>query len=309
MRKGIQFLHHKYAHWVILLWTLIILSGCSYFSRSTGEVVVAKVDEKVYLLKDLKSQLPSGMTKPDSLARVNDILTRWIKKELLLKMAEDNLDESQKDLTKELEEYKNSLLIHRYQSQLLSQKLDTVLTPEDIRNYYASHPEKFTLDFNIVKAVYVEIPKNLAKSDQIKRWMSENSSRSMSELESYSFQYASKFDHFNSEWVDLNTILARIPGVNESPEQILKGTKFHQFSDLNNYYFLLINDYIPAGEKAPYDFVKDRIESLILNTRKMEFLQDLEKNIYEKGKRENRFTIKELNNNGTIGRLNDLLRK
>jgi hypothetical protein len=208
-------------------------------------------------------------------------------------MAEENLDENQRDLSKEIEEYRNSILIHRYQQQLLTQKLDTVLTETDFRHYFEIHPEKFRLDINIVKAVYVEIPKNVAKTDQIKRWMTENSARSMSELESYSFQYASKYDHFNNDWVDFNTILARIPGVKEQPDELLKSSKFHQFSNLNNYFFILINDYIPEGEKAPFSFVKDRIESLILNSRKMQFLQDLEKNIYEKGKRENRFTIKE----------------
>ena len=279
---------------MLLLFAGMLLSGCRYLNRSADEVYVAKVDDKVFLLKDLRSQLPTGMRKSDSLARVNDILTRWVKKELLLKVVEENLDANQRDLSKELEEYGNALLIHRYQQQLLSQKLDTVLTQEDIHRYYDNHPDKFTLDYNIVKAVYVEIPKNVAKADQIKRWMSENSPRSMSELETYSFQYASKFDHFNNEWVDLNNILSRIPGVKEPPEQMLKNSKLHQFNDLNNSYFLLINDYILAGEKAPFDFVKDRIESLILNTRKMEFLQDLEKNIYEKGKRENRFIIKEL---------------
>ena len=291
--RGPIYLLQPYA-WILLLWAVVALAGCRYLNRSADEVYVAKVDDKVYLLKDLRSQLPTGMTKADSLARVNDILTRWVKKELLLKVVEENLDANQRDLSKELEEYGNALLIHRYQQQLLSQKLDTVLTQEDIHRYYDNHPEKFTLDYNIVKAVYVEIPKNVAKADQIKRWMSENSPRSMSELETYSFQYASKFDHFNNEWVDLNSILSRIPGVKEPPEQMLKNSKLQQFNDLNNSYFLLVNDYILAGEKAPFDFVKDRIESLILNTRKMEFLQDLEKNIYETGKRENRFIIKEL---------------
>lgn len=278
------------------MWVAFIVAGCRYFKGSSNEEYVAKVDNNTFLLKDLKAQLPAGMTKPDSLARVNDILTRWVKKELLLKMAEENLDENQKDLSREIEDYRNSILIHRYQQQLLNQKLDTVLTEADIRHYFDIHPEKFRLDINIVKAVYVEIPKNVAKTDQIKRWMSENSARSMSELENYSFQYATKYDHFNNDWVDFNTILARIPGVTEQPDELLKSSKFHQFSNLNNYYFILINDYILAGEKAPYDFVRDRIESLILNTRKMEFLQDLEKNIYEKGKRENSFTIKEFKN-------------
>jgi len=281
-----------YTSRLLLLGIIFSLSNCSYLGYKQEDPIVAKVFDKVYLLKDLKSQLPVGMTKPDSLARVNDILTRWVKKELLLKMAEENLDESQRDLSRELEEYRNSMLIHRYQQQLLNQKLDTVLTPADIRNYYDNQPEEFTLGSSIVKAVYVEIPKTLAKTDQIRKWMAENSTRSMSELESYSFQYASKYDHFNNDWVNFGTILGRIPSVKEEPEQLLRNSKFHQFSDLNNYYFILINDYILAGEKAPFDFVKDRIESLILNTRKMDFLQDLEKNIYEKGKRENRFTIK-----------------
>jgi hypothetical protein len=293
MQKRNQFHHLRNPYLFLLLFGVFAISGCSYINSNPDEAYVAKVDEKTYLLKDLKSQLPAGMTKPDSLARVNDILTRWVKKELLLKMAEENLDENQRDLSKEIEEYRNSILIHRYQQQLLTQKLDTVLTETDFRHYFEIHPEKFRLDINIVKAVYVEIPKNVAKTDQIKRWMTENSARSMSELESYSFQYASKYDHFNNDWVDFNTILARIPGVTEQPNELLKSSKFHQFSNLNNYYFILINDYIPEGEKAPFSFVKDRIESLILNSRKMEFLQDLEKNIYEKGKRENRFTIKE----------------
>ena len=94
--------------------------------------------------------------------------------------------------------------------------------------------------------------------------------------------------------MDFNAILARIPGVKGDPEQLLSNSKFHQFSDLNNFYYLLIHDYIFVGEKAPYDFAKDRIESLILNSRKMEFLQELEKNIYEKGKRDKRFAFKEL---------------
>jgi len=293
MRESIHIRNQRHTGWIILLWIFVTLSGCKYFGRSADEAYVAKVDEKTYPLRDLRSQLPSGMTKPDSLARVNDILTRWIKKELLLRMAEENLDEDQRDLTQEMEEYKNALLIHRYQQQLLSQKLDTVINSTDIRQYYDTHTEKFTLDYSIVKAVYVEIPKNVTRSDQIKRWMSENSPRSMSELETYSFQYASKYDHFNNEWVDFNKILSRIPGVTGDAEKLLRASKFHHFNDLNNNYFLLINDYIVAGEKAPFDFVKDRIESLILNTRKMEFLQELENNIYEKGKRDNRFVIRE----------------
>lgn len=294
MRSFSRIRRNSLKGWAITVVVCSLLSGCSLWGGSSDEIYVAKVDDKSYSLHELQSQLPAGMTKQDSLARVNDILTRWVKKELMLRMAEENLDDAQRDLSKELEEYRNSMLIHRYQQQLLSQKLDTVLTEADIRKYYDNHPDKFRLDYNLVKAVYVEVPNAVAKPEQIRRWMNENSTRSMSELETYSFQYATKFDQFNNEWIDFNTILARIPAPKAEPGQLLRISRVLEFNDLNNSYFIKINDYIAAGEKAPFDFVKDRIESLILNTRKMEFLQDLEKNIYEKGKRENRFTIKEL---------------
>jgi hypothetical protein len=293
MCKRKHFFHLGNNGWVILIGLAMVLAGCKYLPSYSNDAYVAKVDEKIYLLKELRSQLPTGMTKQDSLSRVNDILTRWVKKELMLKMAEENLDEDQRDLSKELEEYRNSLLIHRFQQQLLNQKMDTVLTESDIRQYYETNTEKFRLDYSIVKAIFVEIPKDVAKSDIIKSWMIENSSISLGKLESYSFQYASKYDQFNNNWVDFNAILGRIPGTKGDPEQMLRNSKFHQFSDLKNFYFLLIHDYILVGEKAPYDFVKDRIESLILNSRKMEFLQELEKNIYEKGKRDHRFSFKE----------------
>jgi hypothetical protein len=269
-----------------------LLYGCSYFSKSShGDVVVAKVGDKLLLRRELASALQGGITKPDSVNQSKDYIQRWIKQELMLRLAEENLTEDQKDVQRELDEYRTSLIIHRYQQQLISQKLDTVITSENIHQFYDLNPQQFILDQHIVKAIYIEVPKNVAKVDLLKRWMSTLDDKSRNELEKYSFQYATKFDYFNDQWIDLSIIRSRMPAGIINPDADLRRNSFIETYEGNKYYLAAIKDYRLIGDKAPFEFVKDRIANLILNDRKMQFIEELQKNIYQKAKRENLFKI------------------
>ena len=252
---------------------------------------VAKVGDKSLLRKDLAAALPRGITKPDSINQSRFYIQRWVRQELMLKQAEENLTEDQKDVQLELDEYRTSLIIHRYQQQLINQKLDTVIASGDIRKFYDEHPEKFVLDQNIVKAIYIEVPRKEAKLDQLKRWLNASDDKSRMELEKYSFQYATKFDYFNEQWTDFSQIRSRMPYSFASSETILKRNSFIESSDDSKFYLVSIKDFRLIGEKAPFEFVKDRISNLILNTRKIEFIEELQKNIYQKSKSANQFKI------------------
>ena len=276
----------------LIVLILSLLSGCRYLSNSSpSDVVVAKVGDKLLLRRELTAALPGGITKTDSVNRAKDYIQRWVKQELMLSTAEENLADDQKDVQRELDEYRTSLIIHRYQQQLISQKLDTVLTADNIRQFYDSHPEEFILDQNIVKAIYIEVPKNVAKPDQLKKWMSALDDKSRTELEKYSFQYAIKFDYFNEQWTDFGHIRSMMPPTFDSPDAILKRNSIIESTDGNKYYLATIKDYKLIGDKAPFEFVKNRIANLIINSRKMAFIEELEKNIYQKGKNENLFKI------------------
>ena len=275
---------------IILIFSF--LSGCSYFSESSsGDGVIAKVGDKILLRRELASALQGGITQTDSVNQAKDYIQRWIRQELMLQMAEENLTDDQKDVQHEMDEYRTSLIIHRYQQQLINQKLDTVLTATDIRQFYDLHPERFILEQHIVKAIYIEVPKNVAKVDQLKRWMNSLDDKSRTELEKYSFQYATKFDYFNEQWIDFNQIRSRMPVSITSPDAALRRNSFIETYEGNKYYLAAIKDYRLKGDKAPFEFVKNSIANLILNNRKMEFIEELQKNIYQKGKNENQFKI------------------
>jgi hypothetical protein len=278
--------------YIVLIFS--ILSGCRFFnSLVPGDDVVASVGEKVLLRRELANIIQQGATKADSTNQAKTYVQRWVKHELMLSMAEENLMDDQKDVQRELDEYRTSLIIHRYQQQLINQKLDTVITDSDIRQYYDKHPEQFLLDMNIVKAEYIEMPKNLAKPDLLKRLMVATDDKSYQELAKFSFQYATRFDEFNGQWVDFSHIRSMMPPSLASPDATLRRNSFIESYDDTKYYLVAIQDYKLIGEKAPFEFVNTRIANLIMNTRKMEFIEELEKNIYKKGKDENRFKIKD----------------
>ena len=277
-----------------IILTLSILSGCRFFNRlAPGDVVVASVGEKVLLRRELANIIQKGVTKTDSINQAKSYIQRWVRHELMLTMAEENLLDDQKDVQHELDEYRSSLIIHRYQQQLISQKLDTVITESDIRQFYDKHPEQFLLDMNIVKADYIEVPKSLAKPDLLKRLMVATDDKSNQELAKFSFQYATRFEEFNGQWVDFSHIRSMMPPSIASADATLKRNSFIESYDDNKYYLVAIKEYKLIGDKAPFEFVKTRIANLILNTRKMEFINELEKNIYKKGKDENLFKIKD----------------
>jgi hypothetical protein len=280
----------RYFYLIILIFSF--LSGCTYFSKSSsGDGVIAKVGDKLLLRRDLSSALRGGITKADSINQAKDYVQRWVKQELMLSLAEENLSDDQKDVQRELDEYRTSLIIHRYQQQLISQKLDTVVTSTDIRQFYNLHPERFILEQHIVKAIYIEVPKNVAKVDMLKRWMSTLDDKSRTELEKYSFQYATKFDYFNEQWIGFGQIRSRMPLSITNSDAALRKNSFIETYEGNKYYLAAIKDFRLKGDKAPFEFVKDGIANLILNNRKMEFVDDLQKNIYQKGKKENLFKI------------------
>jgi len=278
----------------LIIFVFGLFYGCSYFSKSSrGDVVVAKVGDKLLLRQELASALRGGITKTDSVNQSKDYIQRWIKQELMLRLAEENLTEDQKDVQHELDEYRTSLIIHRYQQQLISQKLDTVITSENIHQFYDLNPQQFILDQHIVKAIYIEVPKNVAKVDQLKRWMSTLDDKSRTELEKYSFQYATKFDYFNDQWIDFSVIRSRMPAGITDPDAALHRNSFIETYEGNKYYLAAIKDYRLIGDKAPFEYVKERIANLILNNRKMEFIEELQKNIYQKAQKENLFKIKD----------------
>ncbi len=116
-------------HLSLLLVSLLILASCNIFSGTGKDQAIAECNGKYLYREDLEGLVPNGTNPDDSIAMTKQFIDNWIMQQVMLKQAEDNLTEQQKDFRDQIESYRNSLIIFAYESELIRQKLDTVVSP------------------------------------------------------------------------------------------------------------------------------------------------------------------------------------
>ncbi len=279
---------------LILLLAFVFLH-CSN-TESNREEVVAQVGEIKLYKQDLSEIIPSNLDKTDSTLMADDYIKKWVKQELVIQKANENLSPRQKDVSKELQDYRNSLIIYKYKNELMKQRMDTMVTVNQIEGYYTANPDNFNLSKNIVKAIFLKIPNEVANPKLLKEMAENTSEEGISDLREYCLQYAKAFDIFINNWVDFEVIKNNLPSEIADNERFLTTNRQIELNDSNYYYLVSIQDYRLKNDLAPLEFVENNIKNLILNQRKIEFLKDVEENIYLEGIRQNKFKIYSENN-------------
>jgi hypothetical protein len=278
-----------------LKYIFIILTGLLFLKCNKQEVsddkVVAQVGEKKLFQSEISRIIPTEIEEQDSVLMANDYIRKWVKQELLINKANENLTLEQKNLTKEIEEYRNSLIIYKYKNELMNQQMDTLVTNRQIEQYYNANTDNFKLNSNIVKAIFIKIPKEVANPKLIKELADDNSAEGINALREYCIQYAKSFDFFNNNWVDFELVKKNMPGEITDESQFLARNNQIELNDSIYYYLVSIQDYKLKNELAPVEYVETNIKNLILNKRKIEFLKQIEENIYKEGIRQNKFKI------------------
>ena len=252
---------------------------------------MAEVNENKLYASDLSEIIPTDLGRMDSSVIADDYVQKWIKQELLIQKANENLTAEQKDVTHELQEYRNSLIIYKYKNELIKQRMDTMVTEIQIEDYYNSNPANFNLNKNIVKAIFVKIPNEVANPALLKSLIANTSEEGLTELKEYCVQYAKGFDIFIDNWVNFETVKNNIPREIKNAEHFLTRNNQIELNDSNYYYLVRIQEYKLKNDIAPLEFVENNIKKLILNQRKIKFLKKVEDNIYTEGIKKNKFKI------------------
>ncbi len=276
---------------IILLLLIVFAFSCKKSNNEITDKPLAKVHNKYLYESDMEGLFNSNVTKEDSVIIARNFINDWVKKQLLLEKAEQNLNEKSKDIEKEIEDYRSSLLIFRYKQELINQKLDTIITDEEIEEYYNEYSGNFILNHNIVKALYLKISKEAPEIDKVRWWYKSTSPDNISRLEDYCYQYATKFDDFENKWIPFNNLLLEIPTNIEDQERYLKYYKHIETEDDLYYYFVKINEYSLKSTIQPLEYAQAKIKSILLNKRKFTFIDELENSVYNEALNHNEFII------------------
>ncbi len=268
-----------------------VLVSCMELDSRNREKSLARVYERNLYLSDIQDIFPPNVSPQDSVLILQNYVDKWIKKQLILQKAELNLTEEQKDVRQQMDEYRSSLLIFKYEQSLILQKLDTIILQEEIQAYYEENQSNFVLDENIVKALYIKLPAdapNLYRARQLYRSEREED---FQQLESYCYQYAVKYDYFDDRWISFSRIMDELPDPLRNPESYLRYNRFIEQQDSAFRYYVKVREYHLASSTAPHEYVEQKIRSIILNQRKVQFVKELENNIYLDALNKGNFTI------------------
>jgi len=270
---------------------LMLLAGCDYYQKSSKEVVVAECYGKYLYESDLKGIVPEGASTMDSIQRVSTFIDSWIMRQVLIHQAENNLDKDKLDLKKQLEEYRNSLIIYEYESQLINQKLDTVVSEEAIAEYYEQNKEDFQLRNTMVRVAYVILEEDSKQIPDFKKMLSDPDTLMLQNIDIQATYYAVKSYVDVDQWMRLDELTKIIPIEIFNAESFLKKNKFVCF-DMNEYtYMVRFVDYLLEESTSPMEMVRDNIKSVILAQRRQALIEKMKTAVYEKAKRDRAFEV------------------
>lgn len=277
--------------WLLGLVCVLLLQSCNLKSDDSKGVVVAECYGKYLYESDLVGVVAPGSDIVDSLNRVNAFVDSWIRRELLLHQAEKNLTKEQLDFSKQIQEYHNSLVIYTYESQLAEQKLDTIVTEEEIEAYYEQNKENFQMRQTMVRAAYVILKSDCEQKFDFQKIMRDSDTLMLQRLDIMATYYAVSSYLDVDNWLRLDELLKIIPIEIYNTESFLKKNRFVMFDKDDFTYLVRFEDYLLEEQISPLEMEKENIKSVIQMKRKKDLLDALKSNLYEKAAKDHVFEI------------------
>jgi hypothetical protein len=269
----------------------ILLVSCNLFEEKIEENAVARVKNKFLFDSQLKEVIPFDASREDSLLIANNYIQKWIKENLILEKAELNLKSEQKNFSKQLEDYRNTLVIYTYEEELINQRLDTNVSIYEIKSYYEQNPHNFELKDDIVKVRYLKVAKKAPNIKKIRKYYKSTKAEEIEQLNEYSHQFAEKFHLNENEWILFDEVLKEVPISVSDKAGYLKNIKHTEIEDSLSYYFVYFKDFRLEKDVSPLSFEKRNIKNIIINRRKLELVSKMKQDIYQEALQKKEFEI------------------
>jgi hypothetical protein len=278
----------------------VVLTSCEHLSHwyqkywggpQHKEEPLARVHNKYLYPSDVQKVVSQDVSHQDSLKMVQNYIDNWIKRQLVVQLAKDNLAESPENIEQKVEDYRNSLLTYAYEKALIKEKMDTTVPQQELRSYYNQNTSRYRLQKSIAQVQYLKLNPQAPNLDSARHWLRQSTPTSLQKLREYSYQYALNFTIAPNQWLDFIKLTEKFPLHPQSPSRFLQQNTYIERSDDHHLYLIKINNFALKGEVAPLSYVKEDIYQAIINKRKRAFIEEMYKEIYQKALKNQQFEV------------------
>ena len=264
---------NKFFYILLFLFTAI---GCSNLSSNRTNDLIARAGEDFLYGNDL----PNFNSEEDSIRKFMNFVESWAKEKVLYDLSLVNLSQSKKNEIDELvNNYKVDLYINSYKDLIVNTRIDSIVSISQIDSFYEQNNTNFKLNENLVKYRYIKVPNDNINISRIRRSIVRINEEDRSFLDSLSFQFADlKLN--DSIWFTERDVISSIQFINQqNKSRYLSKNKLFTIEDSQYINFFIVKDILKSGNIPPISYLYERIKSTIINQRKLQLLQSLNKEI------------------------------
>ncbi|PPK85419.1 hypothetical protein CLV84_2316 [Neolewinella xylanilytica] len=249
-------------------------------TETTDDPVLARVHQRELRLSEMEGMFPSGATLADSTVIIEAFANRWARDAVLLWESEQNAP-SDLNLDRLVRDYRASLVRSSYEEELVSTKLDSAITTEELRTFYDATQEEYQLETPIVRCLFLRVPYPTPEEESLQLLWNNGNPEDTSALKRYARKYAEAYLLDESAWYGLNQIATQLPEGTLTADNVNTKREFTQLDGTNRYYFRLF-ELKPRLEIAPLSYVENQVRRAILHGRKREVLEKSREEIFDR---------------------------
>lgn len=258
----------------------LVLIGCTA-GDDPNDPIVARAFDQTLRWSDLRQVVPVDVSVEDSSATAQAYINNWLRQQVELHQAELNLAASQKEFENELKDYRSSLLLFAYEQALVRQKLDTVISVQELQDYYDQHRANFELKDNIVRVRWFKVLEEdrRARKRMEDGFLSGDNER-MHDIELVLAQRGIGIVDRTDTWTSWTDLRNEVPLTEAEPEeQLANGQRFVVRVGPTTW-FLDILEHRVKGSGSPQDIVRQDIRSILINQRKLQLIERMREDLY-----------------------------
>ena len=169
-------------------------------------ILLAQVFNYKLYYDDIKDLIQGYANAEDSMQQVRSLTDHWVRDRLLLVEAEKNFPK-EANMNKLLEDYRQSLVLHFFEQRTIEERLDTVITEQDLQQYYAVNKEQHRLESGIFRGYYFKIKKPQSRTDKILTWWNSFPEKYFNEVLDYANKHAKTNWSDSTQWHELNMLI------------------------------------------------------------------------------------------------------
>lgn len=265
---------------LIAISIIIVACGPKAPNDATPNDAAARAFDTFLSWNEVKAIVPDAASPEDSALLAERYINDWLKEQVMLNTAERRLPESQKQFDQELDAHRKALLTFAYENLFVQQRLDTLISDDEIARFYDENQNIFALNDYIVKVKFVVLPESTPKLKQFKKLFESDDLEDLITLEQFCVDNGAVYYIDTEAWMYFEELLTRIPIDVYNIEAFLRQNRRFEFSEERKLYFVKFIEFKLKDTVSPLPLVESSIKSMILNRRKKELLAKMRDEIF-----------------------------